>query len=315
MKVAVIVPLSEITDRGKDGTGLTIALHNWGFDVHLIPTDVTVPVHPFIAQLLTKPTVPKFDLLINYSDSPVSAYLQNKSAYVVDKAEIKSGYESSIWKYTQRNWTDSHFSYCVMEGDYYTGLATEAFIELREKYPEFNNTQLNILSDRRDDYRMDVNIYPDFIRSVTNLQSFYKKQHVMLALSQDKHLSAVEFMSTGGLIIAASWGFNKEWLSPEYALSLPIRSNAQSPSGLFCNNIDKEDIKEMMWYAFSNRNEMKTKGTLASSTIPQMLDWSNVLERLFMKLGRVPKGRLVSEKALYIRAQEAHNRDEDSEPH
>jgi hypothetical protein len=62
-------------------------------------------------------------------------------------------------------------------------------------------------------------------------------------------------------------------------------------------------MKEFMWHAFTHRDEVKQKAELASNIIPQMCDWSVVIERFFDRIrDLVPgKGEVLWNKAQRVR--------------
>jgi hypothetical protein len=53
--------------------------------------------------------------------------------------------------------------------------------------------------------------------------------------------------------------------------------------------IDAETLAEKMWYAYTNRAETRQKGEIASRVIPQMCDWSAVIDRLKIVIDESPR--------------------------
>ena len=122
------------------------------------------------------------------------------------------------------------------------------------------------------------------------MNRFYACMHCLLAPSrgEGKNLVALEFLATGGAVIATNFGGHTVWLDESYAYPLryalrpatwPIPTvNAQEAEP------DIQHLKELMWRVYSDPEEARGKGLLASSVIPSKCDWSSSLRRLFAGL-------------------------------
>lgn len=120
------------------------------------------------------------------------------------------------------------------------------------------------------------------------VQEFYKVQHVLLAPSrgEGKNVPALEFMSTGGTVIATNWAGHTQWMDPQYAYPLdytlePVNEVARDTLNA---RADIDHLADLMLHAFHNRQEVKEKGKLAAQVVPYAHSWDAVVEKLFLKL-------------------------------
>lgn len=115
-------------------------------------------------------------------------------------------------------------------------------------------------------------------------------------------MPALEFMSTGGVVIATNWAGHTQWLDPSYSYPLDFTmEKAELYVGDAKNaRADVDHLKRLMLHVFRNRSEASEKGRLAAQIIPHTHSWDKVVERLFMKLREnVPeKG-----ETLWLKAQ------------
>jgi glycosyltransferase involved in cell wall biosynthesis len=137
--------------------------------------------------------------------------------------------------------------------------------------------------------RIHYSVWPDDV-----LREFYGAQHVLLAPSrgEGKNMPALEFLSTGGTVIATAWGGHQQWLSPAIGYPLDYVLRSVSPQTPNCQNAraDKDHLKALMLHVYRERGEAARKGELAAQLIPQMCSWPAVLVRLFDKLAECQPG-------------------------
>jgi glycosyltransferase involved in cell wall biosynthesis len=134
------------------------------------------------------------------------------------------------------------------------------------------------------------------------VKKFYESGHVLLAPSrgEGKNLPALEFMSTGGPVIATDWGGHKQWLSDEYAYAIDYTLQPfdyQQPKAL-CAEVDVDHMASLMLHAFHNRAEIRQKGETAARIIPKNFSWDAVVERLFYTIAKLPGGVEVREQFI-----------------
>lgn len=85
-KVLVAGPVSTLTGYGNDLCGMATSFVNTGWDVHMYPTSLAVPISPLIANLLTKEPAPPYELVIVHTDPSqlhVSPGLKNAGKLIV----------------------------------------------------------------------------------------------------------------------------------------------------------------------------------------------------------------------------------------
>lgn len=173
-------------------------------------------------------------------------------------------------------------------------VAIQAFVDLKRKYPkDFDGAELHLKNNIR-------NLHPDMENWCPKLRvhydtwptdvlnAFYQSQHVLLAPSrgEGKNLPALEFMTTGGAVIATNWGGHTEWLDPQWAYPLDYVLREESPQYPNCKSAraSTEHMKELMMHTYRNRAEVKAKADLASQMIPKMCNWDSVVEKMFYRI-------------------------------
>jgi len=78
------------------------------------------------------------------------------------------------------------------------------------------------------------------------------------------------------------------WMNGDYAYPLDYTlapTFADKPWAAHDARVSVEHMKEVIWHIWTHRAEAKRKGELASRMIPQMCDWSVVIENLFRRIG------------------------------
>lgn len=105
-------------------------------------------------------------------------------------------------------------------------------------------------------------------------------------------MPALQFLSTGGAVIATNWGGHTQWLNTAYAYPLDFQLRPVSGGLPNClqARADKEHLKSQMMHVFRNRNEAREKGILAADTIPGLCGWRPVMDRFFVQLAALVPG-------------------------
>lgn len=99
----------------------------------------------------------------------------------------------------------------------------------------------------------------------------------------------MEFMATGGPVIATYWSGPENWLTPEvgypldYQLAHMVPSDPDSPREA---RADKDHLKQLMWHVHSSRREASEKGRAAAEWIREVADWAKIIGRLLGDLER-----------------------------
>ena len=209
----------------------------------------------------------------------------------------QGGYNPEGWERIERNWHEENF-YFFMIGVLSTRKdpfkAIQAFVELQREHEDFRRyARLSLkttapgLHSKMEDVYPGLRIYYD-VWPTDVVKAFYRDQHVLLAPSrgEGKNMPALEFMTTGGTVIATDWAGHKEWLSPAYAypLNYTLESVDEEHPETLNARADVEHLKELMLHVFRNRNEAREKGKLAADIIPKAHSWDRVLDKLFEKI-------------------------------
>jgi len=242
-----------------------------------------------------------YDVVVGY-DTVSSDALR---PYVTTKAAtVQGGYWPEQWKPAPRNWAGD-FNFCMVGALHQRKdpfVAIEAFKELKDEEPErFAPAQLHLktvepgLHRGLQDWAPGLHLYYE-MWSEERLKAFYRTMHVLLAPSrgEGKNMPALEFQSTGGVVIATNWGGHQQWLSPAYAY--PLRYTLVPISGATpncCNaRADKDHLKQLMLHAVTNRAEVAEKGNRAAAIIPNVSGWAPVLGRIFTRIAEHhPRGQ------------------------
>lgn len=236
----------------------------------------------------------RFDLLVGYSDIDQEAFAPYYDGPIVIQ---QGGFDPENWPEVEREW-DSETFYFFMIGVLSTRKdpfrAVRAFSELRNEHPDFaEHARLSLkttapgLHSKMEDVYPGLRVFYD-IWPTEVVRQFYSVQHVLLSPSrgEGKNMPALEFMSTGGTVIATDWAGHRQWLNPEYAYPLryTLEPVDEQHTETFNARADVDHLKELMLHAFHNRDEVRQKGRIAAQVIPAMHSWDRVVEDLFLKI-------------------------------
>ncbi len=235
-----------------------------------------------------------YDLVLGYDTVTRDAF----APYVTTQsAVLQGGFWPDLWPAVQRDWTGDRFGFCMVGALHQRKdpfVAIQAFQELKAEHPEeFEGAELHLKTNQLGLHplmekwvpklRVHYNVWP-----VEILRDFYAAQHCLLAPSrgEGKNLPALEFQSTGGVVIATNWGGHTQWQSTVYGYPLDYILAPESPTLPDCLSAraSKEHLKELMLHVYRHRDEARRKGEIASTQIGQSCSWESVIDRLFLKL-------------------------------
>lgn len=263
-----------------------------------------------------------FDLIVAYDPVSEKAFRELLGS---DRPllQIQGGYDPTPWCLVERHWRPPiRFFVAGHLTDRKNPVAAlNAFSQLMEEYgPERFNAELHFkivdrdnpflsIRDQKEVLTVDgseltppAREFADLARgrnrvflhsgtwSKSVLARFYSQMHCLVAPSrgEGKNLVALEFLSTGGTVIATDIGGHSVWIDESYAYRLrcssrpatwPVptaRSHEAEP--------DFEHLKELMWRVYSDPECAGSKGRLASSVIPIRCDWNAAFSRLMTGL-------------------------------
>jgi hypothetical protein len=242
-----------------------------------------------------------FDMVLGYD--PVS--LEALEPYIpakVHRGVLQGGFDSREWKAAERDWFGDRFGF-IMHGALNDRKAPwttiQAFNELKfDAGQEFDGATLALHTSAPGKLFPELNkplaaqrirIFVDTFDKPT-LDEFYAAGHCLLAPSrgEGKNLPALEFMTTGGVVAGTNFGGHAMWMNGDYAYPLDYDlapTFPDKPWGAHDARVSIGHLKEVIWHIWTHRAEAKMKAELASRVIPQMCDWSVVLENLFRRIG------------------------------
>lgn len=248
-----------------------------------------------------------FDAMVGYDQVTVEGLRDYYSGPLIVQ---QGGFWPQDWEPVERDWDDPRFFFCqigVLNERKDPFVSIKAFAALRNEHADFAEyARLSLktvtpgLHSKMEDVFPGLRIFYDSWPQAT-VKQFYQNSHVLLAPSrgEGKNMPALEFLSTGGTVIATNWGGHREWLHPDYAYPLDYTMapvNTQFPN-TFNARASVEHLKELMLHTFRNRDEARRKGEIGSMIIPQISSWDVVVRRLFEKIGdQVPGGQALLTK-------------------
>lgn len=246
-----------------------------------------------------------FDALVAYDAVSAEALREYYSGPIVIQ---QGGYEPSLWPKVERDWHSEDFYFCQI-GQLTTRkdpfVSISAFRNAQEADPEFAQharlmlkTNVPGLHSKMADAFPNVRVFYDSWPQDV-VREFYSKSHVLLAPSrgEGKNLPALEFMSTGGTVIATNWGGHRGWLHPDYAypLDYELVSDDMRKPQVKNARASVEHMTALMLHTFHNRTEVRDKAEIASQVIPGLCSWDSVVRSLVSKLydTKVPGAEVV----------------------
>lgn len=239
-----------------------------------------------------KNNLKKYDAVIGYDEVTSNCF---KPYYSGPIFTLQGGFDAKEITYMHhRDWESPEFRFAMvgvlsMRKNPYA--AIQAFSELCSEDENFNtNARLVLKTIAPPGYfvRMEE-VYPN-LRIIyemwdrETLLDFYAHMHVLLAPSygEGKNLPALEFLSSGGSVIATDWGGMSYWMNEDYAypLEYDLVSMDNYTTNVRAAKVRVEDLKNKMRHAFYNRDEVKAKGKVAAEVVPTNFSWDTVIDKL-----------------------------------
>lgn len=245
-----------------------------------------------------------FDAFVGYSDVDPGCFRPYFNGPMIVQ---QGGFDPSGWPEVERDWYTPEFRFFmigVLSERKDPFRAIEAFRLAKSKDPEFDRwarlslktTAPGIHHKVEDLFRQtdpktgeeytSVRVFYE-IWPVELVKEFYAAQHVLLSPSrgEGKNVPALEFMSSGGAVIATNWAGHTQWLDPQYSYPLDYTLEPASPGKETLNaRASIEHLADLMLYTFHNRTEAREKAKTAAAVVPAAHSWDAVVEKLFLKL-------------------------------
>jgi glycosyltransferase involved in cell wall biosynthesis len=234
-----------------------------------------------------------FDALVAYDEVTAGCLRDHYDGPILVH---QGGYEPEQWTAVDRDWEAEDFYFAmigVLSPRKDPFVSIQAFVEAQAEDEEFaQHARLSLktsvpgLHSKMQDVYPNLRIFYD-VWPTSTVQKFYEAQHVLLCPSrgEGKNLPALEFMTTGGTVIATDWGGHQQWLSDEYAYPLDYRlAPVEGYPNTLNARADVQHLKALLLHTFRNRAEVKAKGDLAREAIPAKHNWDHVMLMLMYKL-------------------------------
>jgi glycosyltransferase involved in cell wall biosynthesis len=131
------------------------------------------------------------------------------------------------------------------------------------------------------------------ISSVWNQKTvidFYGAVDVLVSTSRGEgnNKPAMEFMSTGGPVMATDWSGHRNWLHEDSGYPLPgTLTPVADNSPVHDFRVDVQATAEMFLHCWRNQQEVRRKGQLAAQRIRADLSWEKVCDRFLRNVSRV----------------------------
>lgn len=326
-----------------DSLGLIYALLKRGTDIYLQPQRVVTPLPAEIAVLLTKDTIAGmdmilhrgtaeqlggtqsagpdtvtigwatgtsgqplpdldgYDLLLGYDDTTTTALTHAK--HTAAPVTMTGGYLAREWTLADRDWFGTDFGVAVIGGPYQA--VVRAFLQAREDNPdEMKGVTLTVWTPAAPSGTVPGVRYVDGPFDEDSWHDFYADHHVLVWPAQPTSTHALQFLSTGGTVIASRGGAANQWLSE--AVGYPVAWDMHGTSE------QSNTFKSALLDAASVRDIGKQRGDVAARLIPDMCGWDPIIDRLLLTIAdTVPgKGERVAHTARVAaeRAKEKNRR-------
>jgi glycosyltransferase involved in cell wall biosynthesis len=168
-------------------------------------------------------------------------------------------------------------------------LLLNAWRELKQSVPGFDAT-LTLKTAAPGLHPALTELYPDvtLINAVwepERMVRLYQEHDVMVSVSRGEgnNKPAMEFMASGGAVIASDWSGHQNWLHEDWAY--PLRGSVVgSPGGWSDFRVEKEHLKERLLECWMNRAAVRKKGLLARGVMESRFSWERVVEDLLVRM-------------------------------
>jgi len=256
-----------------------------------------------------------YDLVLGYDQVSSGAL----APYVSTQAgTLQGGFWPQDWPVSPiRDWNSERFGFCMVgqlgpRKDPF--VAINAFKELKEEYPdEFEGAELHLKTNCPGLHQAMEQWVPKLrvhyaVWTTDVLREFYHTQHVLLAPSrgEGKNVPALEFMATGGPVIATNWGGHTQWLSSTvgYPLDYELRPIDAGHPDCLNARASVAHLKKLMLEVYRDRAAARRRGEQAAALIPDMCSWDAVTRRLFDRLAdTVPGGKTMAERYRHYQSE------------
>lgn len=171
-------------------------------------------------------------------------------------------------------------------------LMLDAWREVKQENPDFDG-RLILHTIGRGLHPGIENAYPDVTISTRALDrkglvDLYHGADVMVSVSRGEGCNkpALEFMATGGTVMASDWSGHQNWLHRDVTYALPGTLQPIGPGypGVSDFRVSKEALKETILRAWREPSEVARRGERAAKWVREIAEWEGLMERLVRTL-------------------------------
>jgi len=168
-------------------------------------------------------------------------------------------------------------------------LLLDAWRELKQEVPEFD-AELTLKTACPGLHPSIADVYPD-VRVISAvwppemMTALYGEHDVMVSVSRGEgnNKPAMEFMATGGPVMASNWSGHRNWLHEDWTYPLS-GTLVDSGHGWSDFRVDKEHLKERLLECWRDRQRVQEKGRIARGVMLSRFSWKTVVGKVLMSL-------------------------------
>jgi hypothetical protein len=247
-----------------------------------------------------------FDSFLGYTQTTVDSI----KPYLADNVQtgvIMGGYDADLWKPNPeldpvRDWDRTFkFGMVVTNQRKNWPIALAAFLALKYELRNEFDAELHIKSNGLfvppviHDPSMGVHVHHEGWTH-TKMRAFYAQLNCLVCPSwgEGKSLPPMEAGTLGCPSILSKCPGHVDWASESIAFMVGGETRQRVP-GQTAFYVDGQELEALMLRVYSERFETRMRGEAAAQVIPQMCDWSRVMERLDLWMEDTPvRGRPVA---------------------
>lgn len=208
--------------------------------------------------------------------------------------QAQGGFNAHGYEHVDRDYAARPFKFGMYgaltprKGPWY---AIEAFAALRARRPDLD-IELHLKTTEQGLHSHIEQVYPGvFVYSSIwpekQIVDFVAGLHCLVCPStgEGKNMAALEFLATGGPVIATAWGGHAVWLHEDFAYPLRCTQVKERPSTRAERaEPDLEHLSELMEFIVDNPAIVRKKGLIAERLVPQMFSWEATTVSMFDRL-------------------------------
>lgn len=124
------------------------------------------------------------------------------------------------------------------------------------------------------------------------LTGLYLSADVLVSTSRGEgnNKPAMEFMATGGTVIAPRWGGHENWMNPLITFDCPFEVREDPVTGTSDVEVDHYGLMDALLLAWNDRAGTSRRGLSAATFVRDVASWPNVVARLVKRLEAVCYG-------------------------